>query len=986
MQTPILRSADLLVVEAGLAGLAAARLAAQAGKRVLILDRRTYPGYEEGEWKRPWAAVPPQGLGALACWFPGGEKAAPGEELPFVADQFKLRAEDLLLEAGAEFLYAVQPVAFRRTEKGFRVLLGSKSGLQAVDAAQVLDCSETQITRALSPLSPEEEFLLGTPGETAYTAEWAGLSLPLGELPLPEEFGALGNKALVHASAFAAENRILEFRFSRSAPYSREGDWQAERQARGQALAACRWLSGQPAFSGARFGTLSWQGAPCGGWDPLEALRLGEAVWEKLAAGRRFLRICLGEKRQASPAGQEPFPEEDLRASGELAAYGNYPAAEEPLRGVRVGKPVDVAVCGGGTSGAQAARAAAEAGAKTLLLDMNPCLGGTGTAGGVHYYWYGRRRGFTRRLDEEYQALASQFHYPKTFYVWGEQDDWNMDLKAELLLRACEEAGAALCLNSFTFAVTRREDRVTGVLAATPYGPWYFPAAVTVDATGDGDAALAAGAKAIYGSRRDRMTMWSCMAQYKQAGLYRGGIFTTSADVGDLFDYTRYLLVNRRRGAEGAFDHGAYLAPRETRHVEGDVVVTTRDVALGRQYEDAIVTCFSNFDTKGKSNADLVYFGYLPPQMEMDVPYRASIPKGLEGLLVTGKAISATHDALSGLRMQDDLQNHGGAVGLAAAMASRAGSVRRVEIPALRERLRQLGVLPAPRPAFAPQHPDLGALIRNLTGEEPFETIDMDMSLAEASASPLVLLCLAEREEVLPLLREAYREARGAKRFLLARLLLWHRDGSGLEEILAELSRQLEEAEGLPRRTHSVKFCQPYPDHGVMAEATYLVNELYKAEDPRILPLLERLVSRVEAAARDWRDQRECVFSHIESVAYVAERRGEAGYRPLLARLLALPEFRQVERPAGAPGFDVDPIEERILYAKLILARALARCGGREGYQILLRLTEDGRRLVAKSAMDELSALTGAPLDSLAAAVASLPEAPAPQPWAEEIW
>lgn len=50
MKLPLLDSVDLLVLEAGWAGMAAARRAALEGKRVLLAEARTYPGYEISEW------------------------------------------------------------------------------------------------------------------------------------------------------------------------------------------------------------------------------------------------------------------------------------------------------------------------------------------------------------------------------------------------------------------------------------------------------------------------------------------------------------------------------------------------------------------------------------------------------------------------------------------------------------------------------------------------------------------------------------------------------------------------------------------------------------------------------------------------------------------------------------------------------------------------------------------------------------------------
>ena len=57
-----------------------------------------------------------------------------------------------------------------------------------------------------------------------------------------------------------------------------------------------------------------------------------------------------------------------------------------------------------------------------------------------------------------------------------------------------------------------------------------------------------------------------------------------------------------------------------------------------------------------------------------------------------------------------------------------------------------------------------------------------------------------------------------------------------------------------------------------------------------------------------------------------------------------------------------------------------------EGYQALLGISRDARRLAAKSAADELTALTGMTAGTLEQAVAALPADLRPQPWTEEIW
>jgi hypothetical protein len=83
-----------------------------------------------------------------------------------------------------------------------------------------------------------------------------------------------------------------------------------------------------------------------------------------------------------------------------------------PLAGTLV-EPVrqtcDVLVAGGGTGGALAALAAARRGCSTLVLKAGTCLGGIGTAGGIHSYYYGIQGGLQDEVDDRTAELAPLF-------------------------------------------------------------------------------------------------------------------------------------------------------------------------------------------------------------------------------------------------------------------------------------------------------------------------------------------------------------------------------------------------------------------------------------------------------------------------------------------------------------------------------------------------------------------------------------------------
>jgi hypothetical protein len=131
------------------------------------------------------------------------------------------------------------------------------------------------------------------------------------------------------------------------------------------------------------------------------------------------------------------------------------------------------------------------------------------------------------------------------------------------------------------------------------------------------------------------------------------------------------------------------IGVRECRRVIGETVITEQDLVGGVVPADAVAEAHYFLDLWGE---DLIKQHVT---IRASLPYRSMIPKGTEGLLVTGKAISGTHVALSAYRVQPIVAAMGQAAGEAAAMAAgnRTG-LRDIEIVQLQDRLRRTGVLP----------------------------------------------------------------------------------------------------------------------------------------------------------------------------------------------------------------------------------------------------------------------------------------------------
>ena len=85
---------------------------------------------------------------------------------------------------------------------------------------------------------------------------------------------------------------------------------------------------------------------------------------------------------------------------------------------------------------------------------------------------------------------------------------------------------------------------------------------------------------------------------------------------------------------------------------------------------------------------------YLPDGETYDIPYRCLLPAGVEGLVLAGRCLSASHDAHASARSIGQCMAMGQAAGLAAAQAAKENiSPRAVDIKQLQSDLIEIGAL-----------------------------------------------------------------------------------------------------------------------------------------------------------------------------------------------------------------------------------------------------------------------------------------------------
>lgn len=148
---------------------------------------------------------------------------------------------------------------------------------------------------------------------------------------------------------------------------------------------------------------------------------------------------------------------------------------------------------------------------------------------------------------------------------------------------------------------------------------------------------------------------------------------------------------------------GAQIGVRETRRIVGDYVLTLDDYLARRSFADEIARNAYYIDihlskrewerSLGKPiDWESKIHQYAPGESH-GIPYRCLIPRGTRNLLVAGRSISTDRAVQGSTRVMPNCLAMGEAAGVAAAWAARRhdGDVRRVDVAALRTRLRECG-------------------------------------------------------------------------------------------------------------------------------------------------------------------------------------------------------------------------------------------------------------------------------------------------------
>jgi len=386
-------------------------------------------------------------------------------------------------------------------------------------------------------------------------------------------------------------------------------------------------------------------------------------------------------------------------------------------------------------------------------------------------------------------------------------------------------------------------------------------------------------------------------------------------DETDMMDIWNVFVYAKNKYSRDAFDQGQLIDTRERRRIVGDFTVTILDQVNGRTYPDSVVQSLSDFDTHGYTVDP--YFTLEHPHHAKGfttyTPYRCLLPRGLDGILVTGLAISAHRDAVPLIRMQPDLQNQGYAAGLAAAMAYKTSTTpRQINVRELQKHLVKTGNLPESVLTDRDSYP------------LPAEQVAAAVESARDGYSGVSVL-LAQPEQALPLLRRAHATAHSQQQALTcAHILAVLGDAAGLPALIAAVEAAPDWDKGW-----NLKGMGQYGSN--MSHLDTLIFALGRTRDRRAVgPILAKV--KLLDATKD--------FSHHRAVALALETLGDPAAAGPLAELLGRPGMRgnaitTVHEAKRRDALSPDGLNalntRRDSLREIMLARALYRCGDKDG-------------------------------------------------------
>ena len=917
---PVLANVDLLIVGGTCAGVQAALAARKRGATVYCATPYTYLGEDVCAFMRYWPSIDPaDGTELTGTLFP--EPVVP------TPMSVKYTLEQELLASGTEFVYGAFPVSLLRDDAGrvAGLIVATRSGFHAIRAGSIIDTTD----RGLVGRMTSARFRAHDVSTCSFRRVVVGGTVPEGgfvdsmrELPRPVVID--GQEHTAHEITLTMELAdTTPWSFGRAEALARSVTWNDN-----QLIASDRlfYLPVDTLVSSAgtcssldheRFDTralLCEDGvyllSACADIDPgiaeqfvepAIAMKIGEQMGLEFGPGMGTAAVDI-EGVSVDYASRPHTSKADICRKDVYFRTASQPGVPVDLNRLSDFGSVDVLVAGGGTAGASAGISAGRAGARTLITEYLPGLGGVGTEGRICTYYYGNRIGFTSEIDKGTLEMGANPEFTQ------EDGKWNPEWKKQWYLNALVDARVDVWFGALVCAAALDGNRVSGAAVVSHYGCGIIHAGCVVDASGNADVAAAAGAETVTISKAHVAVQGTGLGPLTP-GVHYQNTDHTFVDDSDLLDVTRAFVMSRAKFRD-AFDLIQVVDSRQRQKVIGDLTLDPVDFLAKRTFPDTICVARSNFDSHGFTIHPL--FVAKAPDKEAhfaEIPLRALLPRGLDNVLVTGLGVSAHRDALPVIRMQPDVQNQGYAAGRAAATCALKGiGPRDLDIKQLQRHLVEVGIL--------------GEEAVDRKDSFPLTDRAVEQAVAEGMDSYLGLaIVFAEPERSLPLLRRSYvEEIDPTSRLQRALVLGLMHDASGVETLIDYLDANDWDEGWTFTGMGQFGFSLSRVDSVLVAAAC--------TGHAAVRPAMMAKLSSV-----GWGRE----FSHYRALTMAFERMPSVEAASFFATLLDDPDIgsSNLEGVADAVGRvnndPVDTSERNRELKELLLARGLFACGDNEG-------------------------------------------------------
>jgi hypothetical protein len=858
-------------------------------------------------------------------------------------------------------------VSDRKNVQG--VLLAGKHGLHTVKCRSFIDASDNlQFSRALAGETQPID-------KASFVLELQKAKNPERKIvPVPSSMGLIGNRITLRPGKHVDHQLFIEFEF----PVKSQKPEEIEQQARMIAAELGRNL---PSLDASLKDAVIEQ-------FPVEAsvVLKSDELPEPVLAGQHLLahqyvdlscRNVLAIEAEAKKMVGTIKPAKSGGKAASLVLAGTEipmsqvtlaalkdPALSVPLKSCKFNYNLvnhqdqcQVLVAGGGTAGAMVTMGAVEKGADTVVVDYFNDLGGTKTMGGVMGYYHGftEHKFFKKQDADNSQEAAAANMSKKT----GRK---LYHLKNVLNGGGRFVSGAILC------GTLVEDQKVEGILICRNGKLELLKSTVTIDATGDGDIAFFGGAKYQHGNSRTGKTQ-----NYSQWDIHGGAAKLTTPtnrdydiiDNTEISELQRGLFLSHYQAH--FYDFHPFLTVRESRRIEGLHVLDLIDAVEPTRFPDVISFASSDFDPHYVGSSEYTRCGFLLPHsndLVMEVPYRAIVPKELDGLLISGRGISQTHNALQFTRMSADLAVLGYLTGqIAADLTWKKIKPRDYDISSLQEEWAALGYLPEDYKT-------------RKTGNQVHDQEEITRrirKLAEGAPEYLYEVARLPKEKALPVLMKNFNSTEDpAGKLLLAKALAWFGNPEGnalIEQELLDLFEQ-ETQKGYPDG-----FVDTYDDirgreKNMLVGLFWRINQnialLAMNNDKQPVKTIGNILENTSSGG-DMVQRENDYYNHridlrivpfhnrIFNLCFYAERNPDTAFISGFEKLLNDPNIKNHVTEA------YHRTRWRVYQGdlELFIAAALARSGGKRGYEVMVEYLNDIHYNFKQFALAELKDLTG---------------------------